>query len=261
MTKKRFLLMVLVIGVAFMLMACVPDDDNDGSIEETYAESGPYDTTSDTVTGFTIFYPSDMDGNHPIITWGNGTFCPTSLYSGLLDHLASWGFVVIASDSTWTGSGEEMLEGADYLIEQNATPSSQFYGLLDTNHIGTTGHSQGGGGAINAATDSRITTAVPLEPSPGDIEDVRGPVFLVAGTSADIVRTNCYEPADGPTVFGVVDGMNHMAFAGDAGDARGYITAWFMYQLQDDDYAAQAFTRDCEICDNPNWEVEMKNFP
>jgi hypothetical protein len=262
MTLKKFLLMAMVVGVAFMLMACFPDDGgNDGSIDETYASSGPYATTRDSVTGFTIFHPTNMDGNHPIITWGNGTAAPTPSYRPLLTHLASWGFVVIASDSTWTGSGEEMLEGVDYLIDQNGTRTSKFYGMLDTNRIGTTGHSQGGGGAINAATDPRITTTAPLEPSPGNIRDVDGPVFLVAGASANIVRTSSYVPANGPTVFGVVDGMSHVAFAWNAGDARGYLTAWFMYQLQDDDYAAEAFTGDCEICNASNWEVEMKNFP
>ena len=51
-----------------------------------------------------------MTGDHPIISWGNGTGVSPSGYAWLLGHLASWGFVVIASESRNTGSGEEMLE-------------------------------------------------------------------------------------------------------------------------------------------------------
>jgi predicted dienelactone hydrolase len=36
---------------------------------------------------------------HPVITWGNGTGSNPSLYKVLLNHLASHGFVVIASNS------------------------------------------------------------------------------------------------------------------------------------------------------------------
>lgn len=45
-----------------------------------------------------------------------------------------------------------------------------------------------------------------------------------------------------------------------AGAARGYITAWFMYCLQGDEFAGDAFIGDCEICSNKNWDVKMKNL-
>lgn len=267
-TDRKFCIVLILITVlAFVLSACFPDGGgNDSNIEATYAADGPYSTKSQSVSGFTIFYPSNLEGNHPIITWGNGTAAPTMVYRPLLNHLASWGFVVIASDSVMTQNGDDLIAGIDYLIDQNETPRSDFYGMLDTDHIGTTGHSQGGGGAINAATDSRVTCSVPIAPSPGSIGQVDGPVFLVAGrtdsiVSASLVRATSYSRATGPTVFGIVDGMGHMAFAGDAGNARGYITAWFMYHLQDDEYAGEAFIDDCEICSDSDWEVNMKNFP
>lgn len=267
--NRRFgFLLALILGLALVFSACYPDGDGGdySDIEETYAADGPYSATSRSVTGFTIFYPNNMDGNHPIITWGNGTSAPTTVYRSLLNHLASWGFVVIASNSVMTQNGDDLIAGIDYLIDENETRTSEFYGMLDTNHIGTTGHSQGGGGAINAATDSRVTCSVPIAPSPGSIGQVEGPVFLVAGSSdgivsAALVRSTSYSRATGPTVFGIVNGMGHMDFAGNAGDARGYITAWFMYHLQGDEYAGEAFIGDCEICSNSNWDVDMKNFP
>lgn len=264
MNRKALTVLVLFLGLAFPISACDPTPGS-MDIEATYSDDGPYATTSKSVTGFTIFYPRNLEGNHPIITWGNGTSAPTMVYRPLLSHLASWGFVVIASNSVMTQNGNDLIRGVDYLIDENETARSEFYGMLDTDHIGTTGHSQGGGGAINAATDSRVTCSVPIAPSPGGIRQVEGPIFLVAGrsdalVSAALVRSTSYSPANGPTVFGIVDGMGHMAFAGDAGDARGYITAWFMYHLQGDEFAGEAFIGDCEICSNNNWDVDMKNF-
>jgi dienelactone hydrolase len=237
----------------------------DGTVEATYAATGPYTVTTTSTTGYKIYYPRDMDGNHPIVTWGNGTGAPTFTYNALLKHLASWGFVVIASDSTMTQSGEEMVGGIDYLIQENSRSGSIFYQMLDTERIGTTGHSQGGGGAINAATDSRVTCTAPLAPSPGQITQVKCPIFLVAGSadmivSATLVRSMSYGPATAPTIFGIIQGAGHMSFSGNGGQARGYVTAWFRYYLQEDQVAQQAFVPNGELFTNSNWDVEEKNF-
>lgn len=241
------------------------NSDAAGYIETEYASSGPYTTAQKSITDYTIFYPKQMDGDHPIITWGNGTGASIDSYVEFLKHLASWGFVVIASESGKTGSGEEMIEGIDYLLIQNVNPDSVFYRQLDPENIGTIGHSQGGGGAINAATDSRVTCAVPIAPAQGEIEDVRCPIFLVAGSidiivPAHFVRSTSYNPADAPTIFGIVQNMGHLDFTGNLGKARGYITAWLMYQLKDDEFATQAFVGDCEIGYSRYWKVEKKNF-
>ena len=256
----------VVVPMIFGLLIVTSQSAMSEVIEDYYANDGPYSTTSESVTGFRIFYPENMVGGHPIITWGNGTASPTAIYQAFLEHLASWGFVVIASNNVATQSGSDLIDGIDYLIEQNSYASSPFYAMLDVEHIGTTGHSQGGGGAINAATDPRVTCSAPIAPSPGSITEVDGPVFLVAGqwdfaVSAALVRSTSYARATGPTVFGIADRMTHTSFIGDAGNARGYLTAWFMYHLQGDDYAAQAFIGECEICNNSSWSVDTKNFP
>ncbi|MBR9981078.1 MAG: hypothetical protein KFF50_08630 [Desulfatitalea sp.] len=265
----------LAVGLLLLITACEPGWGTGGCdptvtpsmpIAEQYAGEGPYSVTSTRTTDFRIYHPRQMDGYHPIITWGNGTGAPTMGYSPLLNHLASWGFVVIASDSAMTGSGDEMRAGVDYLIAENQKPASPFHGMLDTGKIGATGHSQGGGGAINAATDPRITCAAPLAPSPGEIRNVKGPLFLVAGaddtlTTPGMIRLTSYNRATVPTFFGIAKGMDHMSFVGNGGAARGYVTAWFMYYLQNDIYAGEAFLGRCEICNDANWEVSRKNYP
>jgi predicted dienelactone hydrolase len=64
----------------------------------------------------------------------------------LLNHLASHGFVVIASNSpnVQQGTPEPMLAGVTWVLEQNADPTSVMYQRIDTTHVGATGHSRGG---------------------------------------------------------------------------------------------------------------------
>lgn len=273
-TARPTIVACLALGLIFLLGACEPGWQTGGCdpivvpsipIGEQYAEQGPYTPVSTKIEDYRIYHPSQMNGGHPIITWGNGTGTPTLGYNRILNHLASWGFVVIAPDSGMTGSGIEMLGGVDYLAEQNQTPNSPFHGLLDTGKVGAAGHSQGGSGAINAATDPRVTCSAPLAPGPGDIRNAKGPLFLVAGaqdtfTTPAMIRTTIYHRSPVPTVFGIASTMDHMSFAGDAGAARGYVTAWFMYQLQNDIFAGEAFVGRCEICKDADWDVSRKNF-
>lgn len=187
-------------------------------------QNSGYAVTSTSTSGYKIFYPSQMDGNHPIITWGNGTGAPTFSYKALLRHLASWGFVVVASNSSMTQSGKEMVGGIDYLIKENSKSGSTFYKMLDTDSVGTTGHSQGGGGAVNAAKDDRVICTAPLASSPAQIKKVKCPIFIVAGSadniiSANLVRSMCYTPATTPTIFGIIQGLNHSGFVGNGGQS------------------------------------------
>lgn len=138
-------------------------------IEASYTPSGPFATTTGTVTNgsgtaiYDLFYPSNyatLGFASPIVTWGNGTNATPTMYSTFLSHLASYGFTVIASTLANTGSGNEIDAAAHYLVSQNATVGSVFNGHLDVSHVAAVGHSQGAGGATRVATNdpSLITT-------------------------------------------------------------------------------------------------------
>jgi hypothetical protein len=120
---------------------------------------------------YVVYYPVEARGLAPILLWGNGTGAAPAQYGVLLTHLASWGFVVVASTSPNTGTGREMLAGEDTLVAANADPTSRFFGRLDVAHVGALGHSQGADGAVQAllAADAPgsahrfIATALPIE--------------------------------------------------------------------------------------------------
>jgi hypothetical protein len=266
---RRATAMTASVVLALTLVSCSPGPEPVGEIEIQYAARGPMETSKTSVPGYELYHPAEMaEGEHPILTWGNGTGAIPAVYEALLDHFASYGFVVIASTSTMTGSGEEMLGGVDWLTAENSRPGSVFFHKLDLGHVGATGHSQGGGGTINAGTDPRMTCTAPIEPTPGDVVDLKGPMFLVAASEdfivpASWVTRSTYNPALVPTIYGIAQGADHLTPLIDAGMMRGYLTAWFCAELMGHENAVHAFfgnDEDCEICSNPNWVVMRKNL-
>jgi len=133
-----------------------------GAIEAKYYVDGSWSVSNIRTTNACdssrnrcrIYYPTNLGANgfsHPILTWGNGTIGRPENYTYLLNHLVSWGFVVVATEDQSTGSGQTILDAANYMITANSNPQSPFFNKLNVNKIGAAGHSQGAGGAINAA--------------------------------------------------------------------------------------------------------------
>src|SRR5262249_4485894 len=54
------------------------------------------------------------DGKVPVLSWGNGTCAQPEGYGTLLRYIASQGFVVIAANSRWVGTGTEIKHGLDF---------------------------------------------------------------------------------------------------------------------------------------------------
>ncbi len=60
-----------------------------------------------------------------------------------------------------------------WLLEENEDPDSVFYQRVDADHLGLSGHSQGGVGVFNAVSEQphgeMYTCAVELVPHPGEL--------------------------------------------------------------------------------------------
>src|SRR6187549_3815906 len=124
---------------------------------------------------FNIYRPKNLANSgycHPILVWanghtdnpepnpplcvvGNGKWC--GQYLPMMNHLASHGFVVIASLSTTTSRGEPLptIAGLNWLLQQAETSSSPYYHRLDTANIGQLGHSEGGMSTCMVASEPR----------------------------------------------------------------------------------------------------------
>jgi hypothetical protein len=114
---------------------------------------------------YTIFQPACMkDGEkYPVITWANGTCGLTHGYALLLGTVASYGFVVVASNSTWTNTAPTntvQLRALDYAKYLNEQQGGTFYQRLDLDKVGAMGHSQGAAATASADNDPRVKAAI-----------------------------------------------------------------------------------------------------
>jgi hypothetical protein len=258
------------------------------AIESIYKVDGSYSVSTASVTDaggaviYHLYYPTHLgvgDLRHPIITWGNGTNALPSHYWGLLNHLASWGFVVVASTDMTTGMGAEILAAANYMVQQDSDPGSIFYQKLDTARVGAIGHSQGAGGVVNATNHSSglIKTTVPIAlpnqfwVSPGDEYDVQlltVPVLFLGGANDIFIASPAtligyYNEVPGAAAVAVLKGAWHNTIQQTGGGFLGYINAWMMYVLRNDNTARGAFVgAPPEINTNTSWQNQAeKNLP
>lgn len=195
-----------------------------GAHEVRYAEAGaPGDWKK-----FEAFYPAGLEteaGVYPVVVFANGT----------------------------GASAEATLV---WLLEQNSDPNSVFYQKVDASRVGISGHSQGGVAVFNAVSEQPhgglYTCAVSLCPTEWALAMAIGleydpskmavPTLILAAAENDVITPDGVKglanaiPAG--TVTALRPGMDHgrMLYSAD-----GYVTAWFMWQLQGDQDAAKAF--------------------
>ncbi|HTF97312.1 MAG TPA: hypothetical protein VL995_14335 [Cellvibrio sp.] len=233
-----------------------------------YASGGGQATTTEAGgTSCTVYRPTSLNGSNAVILWGNGTGASPSSYGALLRHWASWGFVVVAANTQNAGTGTEMRACLDWLSR------SSLASRVNLNKVGTSGHSQGGGGAIMAGVDSRITATAPIEGytlglghNSSSHTRQSGPMLLLSGGADTLVspRANhapLFSRANVPVFWATLAGASHFEPTNNGGGFRGMTTAWFLYQLNGDATAANQFTgANCGYCNASAWAVQRKGF-
>jgi hypothetical protein len=108
--------------------------------------------------GAEFFVPRGGDGTYNILGWGNGTGATVSGYAGLLNAAAARCVLIAAATTSSSGSGADV---------QNAVNQarSRFSNILNANpRVCTSGHSQGGGGAFNAANRLGAQCVIAVQP-------------------------------------------------------------------------------------------------
>jgi hypothetical protein len=283
-------------------------DPNNEDASTSYAQTGPYGATmmvlnqglgtvsggssallplgnGNDPSGFTLFYPEGgaVGERLPLLTWGNGTVCSPTFYTALIDHVVSFGFIVVGANTSNVGTGAEMLQAIDWALAQDKDPSSPIYARVDGNHIGAFGHSQGAAGTVLVGADPRVHAIAPLSGAPrSGTQDasvqIQCPTFYVT-TQNDIATPasirQAYEYTPTPSVFGVTNGGNHDEYTNIADDphvsgltsndglrVRAAIAAWFDWQLKGKIELLRLFVgQNCGFCTDPNWMTfESKGF-
>jgi hypothetical protein len=239
---------------------------------------GPYTARTITSTGpssgYTVYHPAELAPGgalNPIVTWGNGGFTTPDLYP-LLPHLASHGFVVIASNNLFV-TGEEVRAGLDWLVQQNDTASSAFYKKLDVRNVAGVGYSNGGLATLDVANDPRYVTIVIIsggnvspELRTTNMPKLHTPTAYLC-TEDEASRGNCaadFEAATVPAFFGVIKGSGHV----DVVLVDSVITllnvsttAWLRWhQLDEQSHKAKFVGASCGLCTDSSWTAQQKNL-
>lgn len=252
------------------LLAFPPVDD--------FTQDGPFATTS-AMEGpdCTVFRPDPLgEGGlrHPVVVWANGTAGPTGVYAPALRYWASHGFVVAAANTVnGQGDGEEVIACLDYVLDEDGRSGSPYEGMIDREHIGASGHSQGGGGCLMVGRDPRITATAPLQPyiamgfggfDRASIDRQNGPMLLLSGDEDTVAvpemhQRPVYDETNVPVLWASLAGPdgNHVgtALAG-LTTFREVMLAWWRVQLMGDaDLRDMFYAPACELCGDSDWTV------
>ena len=208
----------------------------------------------------------------PAVTFGHGFVTPVAQYESTLAHLASWGFVAIATTTqgglfpSHSAFAADMRDCLTFLAQQSGTPGSWLEGAVDATAFGASGHSMGGGAsALAAAADPRIVALANLaaaETNPSAqaaMASVTVPVRVIAGSEDTIVSSastrQIHDAAPGPRQFALILGGSHCGFIDapiifcDTGSitrdeqlrlTRGLLTEFFLAHLRRDPAQAEA---------------------
>jgi Chlorophyllase enzyme len=234
-------------------------------------------------SAFTLYFPRGGRAGEtfPILTFGNGTFCSPTFYDEFIGHVVSYGYVVIAPNTSNTGSGAEMLQGVDWVIAQSKQSGSPLFGKVDVEHIGAFGHSQGGAGTCRAGADPRVDAIATLSGT-SSVNEIKCPAFFLttggeAGSSPDMRIMETLGATSKPSMYGITVGGNHdeysdkadegvTAFIGltsnDGLQSRAAVTAWFDWQLKGMPEVGELFRqKPCKFCNRENLQrLDLKGF-
>lgn len=168
------------------------------------ASRGPYavsqtSVSSLSVSGFgggEIYYPTTTsDGTFGAIAISPGFTAYWSSISWLGPRLASHGFVVIGIETNSTldqpaSRGTQLLAALDYLTQRSSVRTR-----IDASRLAVAGHSMGGGGSLEAASDRpSLQAAVPLAPWNADKtwSELQVPTLIIGGESDTVAAVSSH---------------------------------------------------------------------
>jgi hypothetical protein len=238
---------------------------------------------------FNIYRPKNLASSgycHPILVWANGhtdnpepnaPLCVVDSgankwcgqYLPMMNHLASHGFVVIASLSTTTSKGDPLptIAGLNWLLQQSEDASSAYYHRLDTANIGQLGHSEGAMSTCMVASEPRYKALAALCGT-RTLTGVHTPMLFFCGgkdtvVNCDGVRDVFLTVKDQPAFFINELNADHgsWVYQGAKGVSLSLAAAWFRVHLMGDTANRKYFYGpSCTFCTDSRVKVEQNSL-
>jgi dienelactone hydrolase len=244
------------------------------------SKNGPYMSTTVQKTGpnnnYTIYRPQQLGpggAKNPFVAWISGGGSTPDQYT-LLPHLASHGFVIIASNTVpnvgqQEALGKEMVAAVDWMLMEIQRSGSDYADKVDATKVAAMGYSMGGLASTAAGADPRWTTTVHISGGAGDgsVKNLHAPAAMLCGASGvDIAGANCatdFQQATTPMFYGVFNGGDHLGVRTPPYSDRiaAVVTGWLRWQLMGDQMLKAMFVGDtCAVCTDSNWTVKQKSL-
>jgi len=147
------------------------------------------------------------------------------------------------------------------LAIRNGRAGDPFFNKVNLSKVGSSGHSQGGFGAVQTGKDPRVTTVFPIG-GPG-VPAGTTPVLLLDaqhGLGPRISQTVFPQMTNRPAAWAQLANSDHLTVLGTSGWFQVPSTAWAKWQLDGDTRARNLFVGpDCGLCRNPTWSSYQAN--
>jgi hypothetical protein len=223
-----------------------------------------------------------------VFVWGNGGCAINSTrYSGFLTTIASHGFLVLATAAQQgaaprQSNADDLRAALDWAEKENARAGSPLNGKIATDKVAVMGQSCGGFLSISLGTDPRVDTigvfnsgvqrpnpGAPPSPFPTTdaLPKLHGPVLIVNGHERDFMMAASkatYDAIDHlPAFYGARHNAGHTATVDHpgGGEFANVASNWVRWQFKGDKKAGAMFVGGgCDLCKNPNWDVQSKKL-
>lgn len=232
-----------------------------GTDETDFGTEGPYSVVREDTADFVYFYPESIEGeaSWPSLVWFNGAsgYAEDFNYNGLLESVASWGFIVIGGKAPGMNPNES--DQRTELLRRNDDPADALAGRVDEERIALAGHSLGGFQTTTASPDYRIAIAVQGATSPQP--EGASPILYMTSegdeTVDDSIIIDAFSEATGPAWLADHATVDHNDPRTDGGAYREPIIAFLRWQLREDANGAAWFEGEsCVLCEDANWTFD-----
>ncbi len=226
-----------------------------------FSVQGPYNTVREDTDDLVYFFPEEIDGEEtwPSLIWFNGAsgYAEDFNYNGLLESVASWGFVVVGGKA----SGMNPLEAdqrAD-LLRRNGDSGDALFGRIDETRISGAGHSLGGFQTTNISAEYRVAIAIQGAGVPTGLE--AAPTLFMTSAGDETVEASvvdaAFQAAINDAWLANHATADHNDPRTDGGVYREPAIAFLRWQLREDPMGEAWFVGEtCALCTNPDWTFE-----